>query len=286
MGRMDDKVALVGGNLGKVKKGEFKMGLGGLIAKDLANEGAQVFVVDMDDSIADSCAAALGDKVKAKACDLLKERTSRTEKYVNERGQEKSNVIWEDNPALKVVQEIVEECGKLDALVTNFDSYDKGKINTVTYESYTKLRDENLKPTFHLVAAVREQFSVQKKTKGTFAKVVMITSMLGKAGGASAALYSGLKGGIIGGNKTLAREFGRFANVNSVAIGPLSTKKMQGPPDRAKKNHLVTASDMHKMDILPEHITPMVTLLCSDAAAGIDGQCISIDGGLWLHVEV
>jgi enoyl-[acyl-carrier-protein] reductase (NADH) len=42
---------------------------------------------------------------------------------------------------------------------------------------------------------------------------------------------------------------------------------------------------MSKLNLMPEHITPLVTLLSSDDAAGITGQTISIDGGLWLKLE-
>lgn len=285
MGRMDGKVALVAGNLGSMKKSEFIMGLGGFIAKDLANEGANVVVLDLDANISEACVKALGsDKIKAKHCDILKNRTSETKTYETERGP-KTEVVWTDNPILELLEEIVKEYGELNAIVANFDYYGKGKIENVTEADYEKMKEQNIIPTFHLMAAAREPLAVQNKKTGKFAKIVLITNMVGKAGLGMSVLYSGFKAGIIGLNKTLAREFGRFANVNAVAIAPLSNKKLQGPSDRTKKQFFITSSDMAKMDIKPEHITPMVTFLCSDAAAGINGQSISIDGGLWLKLE-
>lgn len=289
MGRMDGKVALVGGNLGKVKDGAFDMGLGAYIAKDLANEGANVVVVDLEPGVAVACAKALGsDKIKGKDCDLLADRTFETKKFTNERGEEKTEVIWTKNPAETLVKDIAAEFGHLDALITNFDSYEQFKLENFTDELWVKMRDENLVPVFHLLAAVRDQFAEQVKKGGPMCKVVMLTNMAGKAGFSMGTVYSGLKASIISGVKSMAKEFGRFANVNGIAMAPLSAKKMQGPKDRQKKQFIagIVASEMSKIEIMPEHIVPMVTLLASDAANAISGQNISIDGGLWLKVEI
>jgi len=285
MGKLDGKVALIAGGLGRFKKEEYKPGLSTYIAQNFIAEGADVVIVDLDEKVTKACVDYIGSpKVKGKACDIMKDRTYETKTYETERGP-KTEVVWTDNPALTVVNEIVEEFGKLDALVLNFDYYEKGRIESVTEETYNMLRDRNITPVFHFLAAVREQFSAQKKTTGNFAKIVILTSMVGKSGLETAAVYSAFKGSIVGLTKTMCREFGRFANVNSVAIGPLSVKNMQGPKDRVKGKFLVTRSDMSNIELKPNHVTPLVTLLSSDDAAAISGQTLSIDGGLWLKLE-
>ena len=60
---------------------------------------------------------------------------------------------------------------------------------------------------------------------------------------------------------------------------------MQGPKDRVKGAYLVTSSDLSNQPMTFEKITPMVLLLASDDAIGINGQSISVDGGLWLKLE-
>ena len=280
MGKFDEKIALVGGNLGKIKKGKFKIGLGGVIAKQLVDAGAKVTICDLDFAITEECAKATG--AKAFDVDLLKDRTS--EKKENDKG--KIDVIWTDNPALSMVEDIVKENGKLDILITNFDKLGvTGKIAKIDDEAYDDLYKNNVTPTFHLLAAVRQQMSIQRKTAGVVGKVVMMTNMVGKAGLSLGAMYGAFKASIIGLNKGLAREFGRFANVNSVAMGPLSHKKMQGPKDRIKGSYMVTKSDMANQDITFEKVANVAVFLASDDAMGVSGQTISVDGGLWLKLE-
>ncbi len=285
MGKLDGKVALIAGGFGRFKKEEYKPGLSTTIAQNFVDEGADVIIVDLDENITKACVDYIGSpKVKSKACDIMKDRLYDTKTYETERGP-KTDVIWTDNPALSLVKEIIEEFGKLDSLVVNFDYYEKGRIGSISEETYNLLRDQNITPVFHFLAAVREQFSAQKKTTGNFAKVVILTSMVGKSGLETASVYSAFKGSLVGLTKTMCREFGRFANVNAVAIGPLSVKNMQGPKDRVKGKFLVTRSDMSNIELKPNHVAPLVTFLSSDDAAAISGQTISIDGGLWLKLE-
>jgi NAD(P)-dependent dehydrogenase (short-subunit alcohol dehydrogenase family) len=286
MGKFDGKIALIGGNLGYFKKEEFFIGLGGMIAKELASQGAQVFLVDLDFKITKACAAKIDGKCRAMECDLLKDRTYEVQEQMDEeKGKMITNYIWKDHPALALVEEIVKECGKLDILITNFDTYEKARVDSSDDALYTKLRDENIMPVFHLLSAVREQFAHQTRTTGTFAKVVMITSFVGKAGLSVGSLYAAFKGSIVGLTKSMAREFARFANVNCVATGPFAEKRLQGPKDNIKSAYMPTQTELSNLDLKIEHIVPMVLLLASDDAMAIDGQIISIDAGLWLKLE-
>jgi len=153
MGKLDGKIALVGGNIGKIKKGKYKMGLGGAIAKYLMDEGAQVIIVDHNFEVSKNCAQNIGGNIKAMECDLMKDRSYDTEGYVDHRGNEKTKVIWKENPALHLVEEIAQEFGKLDILVTNFDQFGKARLDSTTDDMYIKMREENITPSFLLFIA-------------------------------------------------------------------------------------------------------------------------------------
>ena len=285
MGKFDDKTCLIGGNLGKFKKDTFKIGLGGVIAQQIVEQGGTACVVDTDFSIAEACAEFIGGNIKAYECDFFTDRTYETETYVDDRGRNKTRVIWKNFPALKMVNDIVQEFGKLDILITNFDKFEQKRVGSSNIELFDYLRDQNIWPAFHLLSAVREQLAIQRKTQGTYGKIVILTSMIGKSGIGAGAIWAAFKGSMIGLTKSLAKEFGRFANVNAVAMGPLSERKMQGPKERVKGSFLFRSTDLSNQPLTFEKITPMVLLLASDEGIGINGQIISVDGGLWLKLE-
>lgn len=272
------------GNLGIFSKDKFKIGLGGVIARHLVKDGAQVIVTDLNFAVAQQCAEQLGELCQAIACDFLKERESTTTTFDTERGP-KTEVDWIDNPALELVNKIVSEYGHLDAVISNFDYFAKGKIEKSDDALYDSLRTQNAGPTFHLMAAVREQFSKQRKAMGIFGKVVILTNIVGKSGMALGSLYSAFKGANIGLVKCLAREFARFANVNGIAHGPIGEKKAQGPKDRIKKNFLATKTELANSPLTFENIAPLAKYLASDDASAITGQVMNVDGGLWLKLE-
>ncbi len=283
--RFENKVCLVAGNIGKFKKEQYVCGLGGEIAKQLQSEGAKVVLVDLDFKVAEACANELGENVIAIECDLVKDRTHELENFVDKNGRNKQNVVWTDNPGLDLVAQIVEKYGKIDAVISNFDHFMQAKVEKSDENFYNELKEQNLSPTFHLMAAVREQLASQKKKLGTYGKIVIITNIMGKAGLSLASLYSAFKGSMVGLTKSLAREYARFANVNGVATGPLSEKKMQGPKDRVKQNFIATQTELSNLPLSIKNVAPLATFLASDDAMGITGQVMNVDGGLWLKLE-
>ncbi len=287
MAEFKGKVALVAGNLGKFKNDKFKMGLSGVIAQKLIKEGCKVCIVDTDYEIAKACAEKIdNENVKAFDADLFVECESETEKFVDQKGRNKTRVIWTNAPAHDLVQNIIKEFERLDILITNFDKFEQARIDQTDDDLYNYLRDQNTLPVFHLISAVRDVMSNQKKKEGTYGKIVFITSIVGKAGLSFATMYSAFKGALVGLTKCLAKEFGTFANVNSVAIGPLSERKMQGPKERIKKDYLLTQTAICDKPLTFQDIAPLATFLASDDAVAINGQVMNVDGGLWLKLEV
>ena len=87
---------------------------------------------------------------------------------------------WTDNPALTLVESIVGEFSKLDVIITNFDIFEQAKIEKTDNELFNKIRDENIVPTFHLLAAVRTNFPTKVRHPGLMPKLLMSLTWLGK----------------------------------------------------------------------------------------------------------
>ncbi|GAB4324441.1 MAG: glucose 1-dehydrogenase [Promethearchaeota archaeon] len=291
MTHFEGKVAIVGGNLGKVKGGKFTKGLGALIAERIASHGGKVVVTDLDAAVVQACAEALG--VKGIHVDLLKDRTGHEitvdhpyRKNPDGTPKKITDVEWDDSPAHELVKQVIEEYGRVDVLVNNWDWFDKSTIEKTSSEQFDEIHRRNVAPVFHMIAAVRNQFANQHQADpNSWGKVVNVFSFVGKAGMSMASVFSAFKGSMIGLTKGLAREFGRFAIVNSVAYGPIKT---QGPPARQRNitAYFSTSTDYGQKNALtPDLVANVVEFMASDASNGMCGQTVSVDMGLWLKLE-
>ncbi len=282
--RFDGKCVIIAGGLGKLKGEDYKKGIGGACVELLKEEGANVVITDVDQALVTKAASVLG--VKGIYKDVLKDRTYHEQEVQTEKGPKKEPV-WDDHPALELIKEVAGEFGAIDAVIIAYDYFEKGGVGAVTSEKFDEMVTKNVWPVFHMFAGMREQLSKQAREGKPWGKVVNVFSFAGKAGASMASVYSSLKGAMVGLNKSLAREFGRFANVNAVAFGPLAEKGIAGVEDRAKKQYMVTSTDIgQNKDITVDKVAPLVVFLASSDADCIAGQTFSVDGGIWLKLEI
>lgn len=107
-------------------------------------------------------------------------------------------------------------------------------------------------------------------------RIVNITSLSGLKGMAGQTNYSAAKAGIIGATRSLAQETAsRNVTVNAVAPGFIETDMTKDLPQEQLKA-MVPMKRFGK----PEEVAELVGFLCSDNAAYITGEVISINGGL------
>ncbi len=107
-------------------------------------------------------------------------------------------------------------------------------------------------------------------------RIVNITSIAGLYGAQGQVNYSAAKAAIIGATKALSKEMApRNITVNAVAPGYITTD-MTADLNESELKKTIPAGRFGK----PEEVAALVSFLCSDEAAYITGQVISIAGGL------
>lgn len=111
--------------------------------------------------------------------------------------------------------------------------------------------------------------------------IVNIASDAGRVGSTGEVVYSGAKGGVIAFTKALARELAPVVRVNCVCPGPTDTPLLGAIADEqpALVRALERAIPLRRIGA-PEDVAGVVSFLCSEDAAYMTGQTISVSGGL------
>ena len=242
------KVALVTG-AGSQK------GFGKSIALELAREGCDVIVCDIDPDGVNLTAAEikkLGHKAIAAKTDI----TNSTE-------------------VRSMVDEALEQFKVIDILVNN-----AGAISSVSHfiekteaEWYRDI-ELNLKGAMNCTYAILPQMI----SRGS-GKIVNISSIGATIGIPGTAGYGSAKAGIIGFTKNLGVEVAPSGiNVNSVAPGVALTNFGGGAPPPNLEAEASAKIPTRRMTE-PQDIANLVVFLCSDVARNIVGQNIGVDGG-------
>lgn len=241
--RVKDRVAIVTGAA---------QGLGEGIALRLAEEGAKIAAVDVQEEGVNAIAERL-------------------------RGMGREAAAFSTNVADKVqVQALCEavaaKWGRIDILVNNAGITRDAMMKNMTEDQWDAVLTVNLKAPFLLIQAASRYFAEQK-----YGKVVNIASraFLGNVGQAN---YSASKGGLVSLTRTSALELARYGvNVNCIAPGPMNTPMVKTIPQDVF-DRMLKSIPLGRIGE-PLDIANAVLFLVSDEAAFITGQTIFVCGG-------
>jgi len=230
-------------------------GIGEAIARELAEEGPLVFLVDIQ-----------REKLEAVADKIIKDGGRASVRVAD---------VSRFDQAAEVVDGIVKEHGRLDYLVNNAGITRDKFLMRMLEEEWDAVLAVNLKGVFNFCrSAIRPMISSR------FGRIVNISSVVGVMGNAGQANYSASKAGVIGLTKSLAREVaGRDITVNCVAPGYIKTAMTEGLPE-AVKTAFLEMIPMGRMGT-PGDVAQAVCFLLSDQAAYITGQVIHVNGGMY-----
>ena len=179
--------------------------------------------------------------------------------------------IYDEAKAL--IEETVSLCGKLDILVNNAGVRHHGLLLDTTEDDFDLVMDINLKGAFNVT---KHALPHLLKTQGS---ILNISSIWSQHGAANEVIYSMTKAGINAFTKSLAKEMAPMGiRVNSIAPGLIDTE-MNDNLSMADKENMVCYLASHRMGTA-EDVAKTAMFLLSDEAAYINGQIITIDGGL------
>jgi len=247
MGRLEGRIALVTG-------GAAGIGLG--IATRFADEGAHVYLADIDAAAANAAAsslAAAGRSVAAITADVS-------------RGQDVTAMF----------RQIASAHGRLDVIVNNAGLNVRSDFRHLSDADWVKIREVNLDG---VVRVARDGFELLRASG--HGSLINVSSIMGMRGLRQLAGYSATKGAVSALTRALAVEYAPFAiRVNALAPGFVET----GLTARALKNPmfakaLLDQTPMRRFGTAAD-IAGAALFLASDDAAFVTGAELAVDGGM------
>ncbi len=234
-------------------------GIGAVIAQRLAAAGASV-------SINYRSSAADADTV----IDLIRAAGGEALRVPGD--------VSDENTAEAVVKTTADRLGRLDILVNNAGINRDRLVMRMNAADWDDVLAVNLRGTF-----LTTRFAIPLMLRQRYGRVVNVSSVVGLSGNAGQANYAASKAGQIGMTKAIAREVGsRNITVNAVAPGFIEAGGNGGmtasmtADQRAQALSNIPAGRFGSA----EDVASAVLFLASPGAGYVNGQVLTIDGGL------
>ena len=187
----------------------------------------------------------------------------------------------------RIIETAQRELGGVDILVDNAGIAAGAPVQELDPELFATVVGVHLFGTFHCTRHAVESMRAQG-----WGRVVNLVSRAALLGSAGSSAYAAGKGGIYGFTNSASRDLGRFGiTMNNVSPAATLTRMIDGAAERAKASGLDSsvAERMLAVAQKPEQVATLIAFLCTEAAAGINGQTFFVQGdsvGLFAPPEV
>jgi 3-oxoacyl-[acyl-carrier protein] reductase len=231
-------------------------GIGRVIAKAFADEGATVGVLGRRQEAVDQAVDDLRDESGNSSISGLI-----------------ADVSEFDNTT-EAIEEWVEENDGVHTLINNAGINRDGLLMRMKEDDWNSVLDVNLDGAFNCTKAV-----IRPMLRNKWGRIIMVSSVAGLMGNPGQSNYSASKSGMVGFSKSIARELGsRSITSNTIAPGYVETD-MTEELEEDQKESVLDATPLERFGE-PEEIANCALFLASEKASFITGEVIRVDGGL------
>ena len=248
MFRLDKKIAIVTGGAS---------GIGKAIAKLFAQQGAVVYIIDLDDG-----------------------NTSLDEDFVNGTAFFLKCNVSNQAEVIDAVTEIYGAYGRIDILINNAGIAHIGTAETTSEEDFDRLMNVNVKGVYNCLHAV---IPYLREHGGSIVNMASVAALVGLP---DRFAYSTTKGAVISMTLSVAKDFLEYKiRCNSISPGRVHTPFVDGylaknyPGKEAEMFEKLSKTQPIGRMARPEEIAQLALYLCSDEASFITGCDYPIDGG-------
>jgi NAD(P)-dependent dehydrogenase (short-subunit alcohol dehydrogenase family) len=173
--------------------------------------------------------------------------------------------------------------GPVAILVNNAGQAESAPFGATSLALWNRMLAVNLTGTFVCTQAALPDLA------GGWGRIVNVASTAAQRGYAYVAAYAAAKHGVLGLTRSLALELARRGvTVNAVCPGYTDTELLRasiakvvektGRSEERARAEFERTNPQHRL-VQPEEVAALVAWLCTDAAASVTGQALSVSGG-------
>ncbi|WP_333821455.1 SDR family NAD(P)-dependent oxidoreductase [Ohtaekwangia sp.] len=236
-------------------------GIGRAIATVFAQQGAEVFILDLNKSTADEAAnaiIALGHKARAYAANVADQKQMK-----------------------ETIAAIAQEAGRIDILVNSAGISHIGRLDNTTEEDFDRVYTVNVKGVYNAMHAVIHQ--MKQQGGGVILNMASIASSVGLN---DRFAYSMSKGAVLTMTLSVAKDYLKDnircncispARVHTSFVDNFLAKNYPGQ-EKEMFEKLSKTQPIGRMG-KPDEVASLALYLCSDEASFVTGTDYPLDGG-------